>query len=241
MTAPVKGARRLTSANSPMNAISFLIERMMAGGLNTCTVVRVKEVDPNQARVVVTPLVPQIDGEGNTLAPQPIYDVPYLRIQGGVAALIIDPAPGDIGFCVFAQRDISTVKLTKDAGQPGSLRTFDQADAIYLGGILNGAPTVLVELTQDGKAKLSAPGGFTIEAPSTEITGTLHVVGAVSCDSTLHVVGAVTADSTLSVAGAVTAASTITAAGDVQGAGVSLATHLTTGVTPGAGLSGVPQ
>lgn len=229
MTAPVKGSRRLTSANSPMNAISFLIERVMAGGLNTCTVVRVSEADSKQGRVTVIPLVPQIDGEGNTLEPQPIYDVPYLRMQGGVAALIIDPVPGDIGFCVFAQRDISTVKLTKDAGQPGSLRTFDQADAIYLGGILNGAPTVLVELTQDGKAKVTAPGGVTIQAPSTVISGSLRVMGEV------------TAESRLSVASEVTVGGTVTAVGDVQGAGISLATHLTTGVTPGDGVSGVPQ
>lgn len=217
MSGPVKGARKLSSANSPANAISFLVERMMAGSLNTSTLVRVDEVDPDAGLVVVTPLVPQIDGDGNTLAPQPIYDVPYSRVQGGIAALIIDPVPGDIGICLFAQRDISTVKQTKAAGQPGSLRTFDQADALYVGWVLNKTPTVFLELTQDGKAKLVAPGGHIIDAPTTEITGAVHIVGAVTTDSTVF------------------------AAGDVTGAGVSLATHLTTDVTPGLGLSGGPQ
>lgn len=198
MTGPVKGARKLSSANSPVNAISFLVERMMAGSLNTATLVRVDEVensDPNNLRVVITPLVPQIDGDGNTLAPQPIYDVPYSRLQGGVAALIIDPVVGDIGVCLFAQRDISTVKQTKAAGQPGSLRTFDQADALYIGWVLNKTPTVLLELTQDGKVRLVAPGGYIVDAPTTHFTGK------------------------------VTSADTIESAVDVRAVGVSLVSH----------------
>ena len=175
MTGPVKGARKLSSANSPVNAISFLVERMMAGGLNTSTLVRVDEVessDPDNLRVVVTPLVPQIDGDGNTLAPQPIYDVPYSRLQGGKAALIIDPVVGDIGVALFTQRDISTVKQTRSSGQPGSLRTFDQADALYIGWVLNQQPTVFLELTQDSKARLVAPGGFDVE-------GDMHVLSLI--------------------------------------------------------------
>jgi hypothetical protein len=179
MIDPVKGARKLSSSNSPVNAISFLVERMMAGSLNTATLVRVDEVDSAAGQVVVTPLVPQIDGDGNTLAPQPIYDVPYSRVQGGVAALIIDPVPGDIGICLFAQRDITTVKQTKSAGQPGSLRTFDQADAMYVGWVLNKTPTVFLELTQDGNAKLVAPGGYIVDAP------TAHFTGKVTSDDTI--------------------------------------------------------
>jgi hypothetical protein len=180
MTEPVKGARKLSSANSPVNAISFLVERMLAGSLNTCTLVRVDEVDPSPEapRVVVTPLVPQIDGDGNTLPPQPIYDVPYSRVQGGVAALIIDPVPGDIGIALFAQRDISTVKLTKSAGQPGSLRTFDQGDALYVGWVLNETPTVFLEITQDGKIKLVAPAGVDIEG-DLRVSGKVDAAGDV--------------------------------------------------------------
>lgn len=179
MTEPVKGARKLSSANSPVNAISFLVERMLAGTLNTCTLVRVDEVDKVACLVVVTPLVPQIDGEGNTLPPQPIYDVPYSRVQGGVAALIIDPVQGDIGIALFAQRDISTVKLTKSAGQPGSMRTFDQGDALYVGWVLNKAPTVFLELTQDGKVKMVAPAGFDIDG-DLRVSGKIDAAGDVT-------------------------------------------------------------
>lgn len=177
MTDPVKGARKLSSSNSPVNAISFLVERMLAGTLNTCTLVRVEEVDPDAGLVVVTPLVPQIDGSGNTLEPQAIYDVPYSRVQGGVAALIIDPVPGDIGICLFAQRDITTVKQTKAAGQPGSLRTFDQADALYVGWVLNQTPTVFLELTQEGQVRLVAPGGYIVDSPTTHFTGAVTADG----------------------------------------------------------------
>ena len=191
MSDPVKGSRKLSSSNSPVNAISFLVERMMAGGLNTSTLVRVDEVDsadPSNLRVVVTPLVPQIDGAGDILSPQPIYDVPYSRVQGGVAALIIDPVPGDIGIALFTQRDITTVKQTRESGQPGSLRTFDQADALYVGWVLNQVPTVFLELTQDGKAKLVAPGGYVIDSPTTHFTG--EVTSAGKMESNVDVIGA---------------------------------------------------
>lgn len=214
----LKGSRSLTSANSPTNAINFLVDRILKGELNTSTLVMVNEVfssDPANLRVTITPLVPQIDGNGNVLTPTKIYDVPYSRVQGGVAALIIDPVPGDIGIALFTQRDIATVKLTKKTGQPGSLRTFDQADALYVGWVLNKTPTVFLEMTQDGKAKIVAPGGYTIESPTTEITGDLRVAGDT------HLVGAATGEATAAFAG------------DVSGAGISLSTHIHISAAPG--------
>lgn len=189
----LKGSRQLSSANSPTNAISFLIDRIMAGGLNTCTLVTVTEVDKDAQRLTVLPLVPQIDGNGNTLAPQPIYDIPYSRVQGGICALIVDPVVGDNGLCVFAQRDISTVKSTRKQGQPGSMRTFDQADGVYVGWLLNKVPTVFIELGQDGKIQVVAPGGLTLDAPTTDVTGILRVAGDIQAAAQVVAQGEVTA------------------------------------------------
>lgn len=70
-----------------------------------------------------------------------LYNVPYIRLQGGARAFVCDPAVGDIGLIIVCGRDISTVKTTRDAAAPGSFRQHDMADALYLGGLLNAAPT----------------------------------------------------------------------------------------------------
>lgn len=181
-----KGARRVGSQASPANAITFLVERMLAGGINTITLVSVVEVGDTLS---VLPLVPQIDGFGATLETVPIHGVPFARLQGGIGGVICDPVVGDIGIAVFCQRDISAVKAAKGPAAPGSRRTFDQADAVYLGGILNKTPTVYMELTQEGKMRLVAPGGLEVVAPASTFSGTVAIQGAITGGATITTIG----------------------------------------------------
>jgi hypothetical protein len=122
--------------------------------------------------VDITPLVNQLDGEGNPIPHVTIYNVPYLRIQGGANAVILDPQPGDLGLAVFASRDISKIKSTKAQGNPGSLRQYDFSDALYVGGMLNGVPQQYVQFSSSG-IKILSPDTITLEAPNIVIKGTL--------------------------------------------------------------------
>lgn len=151
-----------TSATSAANMLQFTVNSALLKSINTALPVRVDKVYPGGTgpvgRVDVTPLVGQVDAAGKKLPRTISYNVPYLRVQGGIAALIIDPVPGDIGIAVFAQDDISLVVTgTKKPVQPGSHRHFDLADALYLGGIVNRAPEIYLELTQGKVATLYAP------------------------------------------------------------------------------------
>lgn len=170
-------SREHFSANTPENALDFVIERYLKGKLNTALPVRVVAVNPGKVgpcgTVDVMPLVGQLDGEGNALAPQTIHGVPYTRIQGGVAAVIVDPEPGDIGLAVFCQRDISSAMANKGSANPGSFRTFDQADAWYIGGGKNKTPEIYLELKQEGVATLRAPLKIILDSPLVELTGVL--------------------------------------------------------------------
>lgn len=136
--------------------------------ISTCLPVRVVNVQRggntgSAAYVDVLPLVTGVAGDGSTVEPTTLYHLPYSRIQGGRAALIIDPEPGDIGIAVFAQSDTSTVKSgTTEPQQPGSLRKFSQSDGWYIGGFLNTAPAVYIELTQNRQIIIQAAGGIQI-------------------------------------------------------------------------------
>lgn len=136
------------------NQFLFLIRQQIAK-LQTSTLVRVESCTNDGGLspvgfVDVTPLVNQIDGAGNPTPHVTVYGLPYLRIQGGSKAIIIDPEPGDIGVALFASRDISKVKSTKAQANPGSLRSYDFADGMYLGGMLNGEPTQYIRFSDDG-------------------------------------------------------------------------------------------
>ncbi len=168
--------------------------------------------------VSVVPMVHMVDGANKATPHGEIPNVPYARIQGGTSAIILDPKPGDIGFMTVADRDISTVKATKAPGLPGSSRTFDFADGVYFGGILNGTPTQYIQFTDAG-IKIHDLNGNTIEMKAGEIDITSAVV---KINGELRATGAVTA-------------------GFGGGDQVGLQTHTHSGVQTGAGETAPPN
>ena len=139
--------------DSEQNGLNFAIQQAMLK-LQTALPVRVMAVRnaglAPVGQVDIQVLVDMVDGQGNTVQHGTISNVPYFRLQGGTNAVIVDPSPGDIGMACFCSRDISAVKSVKDAAPPGSWRSHDFSDALYLGGFLNGTPTSYVQITEGG-------------------------------------------------------------------------------------------
>lgn len=157
---PVYGQQELSSGNTPFNELSFVVQQML-GRINVATLVKVVAVnatggDAPVGTVDVLPLVNQIAGDGSAVPHTTIHGLPYFRLQGGSNAIICDPQKGDIGFCVFADRDISSVQASATQGNPGSARRFDMADGLYLGGWNS-------TITPDQYIQLGA--GITIQSP----------------------------------------------------------------------------
>jgi hypothetical protein len=108
-----------------------------------------------------------IDGFGKITPHVTVFGLPYLRIQGGANAVIIDPQVGDIGVAVFASRDISQIKATRKQGGPGSGRSYDWSDGIYLSTVLSAsAPTQYIQFNADGISVVSPSGQITLTADS---------------------------------------------------------------------------
>lgn len=148
------GQQGLTDDTSEFNKQAFLV-RQILGRVRTMLPVQVMAVTTTGlvapvGFVNVQPMVNMVDSGGNATQHGIIQNIPYSRIQGGKNAIIMDPQIGDIGWCGFADRDISSVKANKAISNPGSFRRFDMADGIYLGGILNQAPTQYLRFVQDG-------------------------------------------------------------------------------------------
>jgi hypothetical protein len=240
------------NSGSEFNAIEFII-RQLLGTVRTTIVAQVMGVT-NAGSVSpvgfvdVKPLVNQVDGAGNAVPHETIFSLPYFRLQGGGNAIILDPQVGDVGIAVIADRDISAVKASKAAANPGSSRRFDLADGIYIGGILNGTPNQYVEFSADGirihsptQVKLDAPDVL-IECETLEVNATTSVTVTtptftVNGDTALNgnlTQGEGTGGGTAHLKGPVTVDQDLTANG------TSVHTHVHGGVQTGSGNTGQP-
>lgn len=167
----VQGQRNIYSGVAPQNAFDFKMEQKIKD-VSTAIPVIVKGVQAGGVGVVgyvdVLPLVTNVSGSNEAVQPVTLYHLPYFRLQGGKAAIICDPEINDIGLAVFAQTDTSTVKAgTTEPQQPGSKRRHSMSDGWYIGGFLNQAPSVYVQLTQGNEVVITASGGVTINGTVT--------------------------------------------------------------------------
>lgn len=244
----IKGQQDFTTDASQYNATDFQLQQALRK-INTAEPVRVVSVQPGAVgpvgMVSVQPLVNLVTGTGDGMAQSTLYQLPYLRIQGGENAVIVDPKPGDMGLAVYAMRDTEGVKANRDGNpaNPGSARTYSKGDGFYLGGFLNGQPKryVMVDDTgitlDDGQGgKLELKGGkLTITAPAgIESTSPTEVHNTPAL--TMGGDGAVaTMNADMQING------TVTSTGDQVAGSISQMQHTHTGVQTGSGNTGKPQ
>jgi hypothetical protein len=165
------------------NVLQFVIQQWVMNNVNTVKLVRVVActnsggVSP-VGTVDVLPLVNQMTAQRNPIPHGTLYKLPYLRMQGGASAIILDPVKDDVGVAIFADRDISSLKkallaANKAQQNPGSFRAYNWADGLYLGGFLNAAPTQYVQFNGTG---------VTVKAPTIKLDGNVHITGTTTGD-----------------------------------------------------------
>ncbi|AOM39274.1 hypothetical protein [Xenorhabdus hominickii] len=148
----------------------------------------------------------------------------------------MNPVPGDIGLIAVCDQDISTVKVTKKSAMPGTGRTHNYSDAIYLGGVLNSEPTQYVEFT-DNQINIVSPNKINVNAPQVEVTAnTSYTVNA----PVIILNGAVTQGGG-SHGGDAKFGGSIDAKGEVTGNGINLSTHVHGGVKSGGDSTNKPS
>ena len=175
MSKPPIGAATPENYGDAYSRLEFMVSQL-AGRMATVTICEVMAVYSDMQMVDVKPLVQQMTGGGLAVSHGNIHNVPYVRLQGGVCAVILDPVVGDKGIALFASHDISKVKNTRAEALPGSRRRFDWADALYVGGILNGTPTSYVQFDANGDIHLK-PAATVYVAGAIEATGDVMANG----------------------------------------------------------------
>ena len=197
-----RGLDTAYSDTGAYNALEFAMEQKLRNSLPTSFVGRVdacsgKGSGSGSGTVSATQLTAQADASGKSLPMPSMSKLPYVRIQGGIAALIIDPVPGDIALFSSCKQDISGIKQgTSEPVPAGSYRSFSQSDSVMVGAIHTKPPEVWIEIKQDKTIVIHAPEGCKIEtdseveikasqavkvtAPKVEITGQVTINGSLT-------------------------------------------------------------
>lgn len=264
---PVKGTKRLTTANTPTNATAFLIEQTIRDTVNTAEVVSINGADQTgtdgaAGYAAATPLVCQTDAFDNTLPPASIPKMPFFRPQAGKAAIVMDPQPGDKAILIAMKRDSSGVTSGKgDPVQPASFRTFDQADGYLINGFLGEAPEIWLHLNPvTGDISLSTKaanidiscresGDIDIQTGAGNITVTATDTGTVKApqivlDGNVRITGNLTVEGISEGPGGgafETRGGINNEDGVIRSNAITLDTHTHTGVQPGGGDTGNPN
>ena len=136
-------------------------------------------------RCEVLPLVQQIDGSNNVYPMGKIINVPYLRVQGGANAIVIDPQVGDVGLCGFCERDISIVKRTGELSAPDTRRKYDINSAVYMFTMMSGTPTQYIHFKTSG-IDIKTTGDLNINGLIIKADGTLITKDGDTVDKHSH-------------------------------------------------------
>ena len=119
-----------------------------------CKVVAIEKQEQRGVNIVgfvdIQLMIEQTNGQKKGNETAIVCNVPYIRIQGGTNAVIIDPEINDLGVAIFSSRDITNFKEARRQTPPATWRKFSISDAIYIGGIRNQKPVQYIHFRNDG-------------------------------------------------------------------------------------------
>ncbi|AYW18594.1 hypothetical protein DTA24_08000 [Klebsiella sp. P1CD1] len=169
------------------NMLGYVFSRLI-GNMTFVKIVKVIEVDISKGIVDLEGLLYTVNANGESLNDGGRYfSIPYLRLQRGVSAVVMNPVAGDIGLMVCCDRDITGIKDNKTASVPTSNRLHSAADGVYLTSIacLSGAPTQYVAFHDSG-IDIQSPGVVNINGMKVLSDGRLQLVDGSIVDGHDH-------------------------------------------------------
>lgn len=232
-----------------------------------CKVVAIEKQEQRGVNIVgfvdIQLMIEQTNGQKKGNETAIVCNVPYVRIQGGTNAVIIDPEINDLGVAIFASRDITNFKEARRQTPPATWRKFSISDAIYIGGIRNQKPVQYIHFRNDGieiyspkrvhittptvlidsdnttintsaKTTINANGGCEINAETTN-NGNVQINGNTKISGNLLVGGIIGQTGEAGGGGNVSLIGPVNVVNDLHAEGISVAHH--THTCPDGGTS----
>jgi hypothetical protein len=129
---------------------------------------------PAIGTVDVQPLVQTVDGSGKLWSMAKVYGASFCRIESGASAVVVDPAVGDVGLAVVCDRDISSVIASAGLTGPGSARTHDISDLVYVLSLRSSATITQYLLMNANGITMLSPNTITIQGEQINLVGPVN-------------------------------------------------------------------
>lgn len=226
------------TSNNPIEALMGLIRAQLLD-VNTAIPGVIVSYAGGLARVAPTGKKRFADGDVLDYPIIPNVRVCWPSFAGGAAGVKGPVKPGDRCLLVFSQQAVDgtddrrmfdlqdAYAVMCDLGNAGAGDSGNNADMTMFFG------PAYIRLTEGGALNIYAPGGTTIDTPSTLNTGTLTTEGLLTYQDGLAGTGG---GNGTSISGDMTHSG-----GNLSSNGVTLHTHTHSGVQPGGGNTGAPN
>lgn len=229
--------------------------------VNTVHVGYVAAFDPATQLAQAQIGIAGIDAEGKKFTHSVIAECPVYFMGGKNFMIQHEVKAGDECIILFAQRCIDDWMRTGGIADQSIMRFHDKNDALIIVG-LRSQQTVIQNFVNDGviirnqamsvQVHVASNNSVTIKNNSGSIVlganGDVNINGVIikadgtmTTPKTITASGAVTAPSFTASGGGTMTAGTIASTGDVTASGISLKSHVHTGVTAGGSNTGAPK
>lgn len=222
-------------------------------GINGMLPAQVIAFDRATNRVSVQPLITVLNTNLQQIPRASIASIPVFNVGGGGFIMSFNLNPGDLGWIIANDRDISLFLQNYKQARPNTYRVKDFSDSIFLPNPMTGysiasedSPNAVLQ-SLDGSVKISLGSDtITVTAPNVVVNSMNATITAdnVVLDGDTHFTGDVLIEGTLDVSGATTLSSTLDVTGLVElGVGglpiarVGDSVNLTTGLITTGGLN----
>lgn len=210
--------------------------REVVSEVNTTIPARIINYDPVSRYADVQPAIDKRTADGRVIPAPIIYGVkvrwPSCKSMSAIISMPL--ALGDGGLLSFSQRSLE--EWASGDRVPTDPRTHDMNDAFFSPEMDDDTSAVPAEadcllikigaavfrLYPDGHGTLTLPAGYVVDSPLTTFTGDVTVEGNTQVDGNQHTTGQNVSD------------------GDTIAGGISLITHVHSGVQGGNSTSGPP-
>jgi Phage protein Gp138 N-terminal domain len=167
-------------------------------GVNGVLPAQVLTVSDDRTRVTVQPLIAVVSTTGAQIQRPRIENVPVATWGGGDLFLSFPLVPGNLGWIIANDRDISLFLQTYNATAPNTGRIKNFADAVFVPDIMTGYTinsddvNNAVLSNKDGSIRISiGANGVQVTAPTVTINGAEHVTGTITGDTGANLSGTI--------------------------------------------------
>ena len=154
MTLDLTPSQNYSQDQSDAQAVDFAIDKRQLN-INTLILAEVQIVNAD-GTLTVKSLLNYKSASNQPIDPPVLFEVPQGVIQGGSAGIIIEYQVGDQVLVGFIQRDISTLKATRQQSTPQLNHMHSIMDGFIICCWPQSAPTVFIKVTNSG-VQITAP------------------------------------------------------------------------------------